>query len=340
MSHKTKITIRIILVILAIILIYYSVWFFKFAKHYPRNIDLIAKKDYWGLTFSKKFSSELGLDWRENYISILDDLQVKYIRIPIYWDEVESQKGEYSFSDYDYIFDEGAKRNVKFIANVGHRLPRWPECHAPKFTKFQKDVENKLALLNYIEAGIERYKDRPEIVAWQVENEPLLNSFGICPDGDEEFLRQEVALVKKLDNRPVIISASGEISTWKKEGKIGDIFGTTMYRIVWNPMFGYFKYSTPSWFYKLKGRLVDIPKDKMIISELQTEPWVPKGTLADIPFEESSKSFNIDQFRANLQYAIDADLNQAYLWGVEWWYFEYKNGNKEYWELAKTLFNK
>lgn len=294
MSHKTKTTIKIILVILVILFLYYSVWFLKFAKHYPKNIDLVAKNDYWGITFSKKFATELGLNWREVYIQILDELNVKQIRIPIYWDDVESQKGVYNFSDYDYIFDEGAKRNVKFIANIGYRLPRWPECHAPKFTKFQKDVDNKLALINYIEASIKRYRNRAEIDAWQVENEPLLNSFGICPDGDEDFLKQEVSLVKKLDDRPIIISASGELSTWKKEGKIGDIFGTTMYRVVWNPLFGYFRYPTPAWFYKLKGRWADMTGDKMIISELQTEPWVPKGTLSDISFDEAAKSFDMD----------------------------------------------
>lgn len=340
MSHKTKITIRIILVILVMLFLYYSVWFLKFAKHYPRHIDLIAKEDYWGITFSKKFAGELGLDWKETYIKILDELNVKYIRIPIYWDDIESQEGVYNFSDYDYIFNEGAKRDVKFIANVGYRLPRWPECHAPKFTKFQKDVENKLSLINYIEASVERYKDRPEIVLWQVENEPLLNSFGICPEGDEDFLKQEVALVKKLDNRPIIISASGELSTWKKEARIGDIFGTTMYRVVWNPVFGYFRYPTPAWFYKFKGSIAGMKKDKMIISELQTEPWVPNGTLKDILDQEYNKSFDIKQFRANLQYAIDSDLNKTYLWGAEWWYFRKTQGNSEYWDLARTLFNK
>ncbi len=78
----------------------------------------------------------------------------------------------------------------------------------------------------------------------------------------------------------------------------------------------------------------------MIISELQAEPWVPKGTLADLKPTELNKSFNLDQFKANLQYAINADLNQAFLWGVEWWYLRKTNGDTSYWDLAKTLFEK
>lgn len=72
--------------------------------------------------------------------------------------------------------------------------------------------------------------------------------------------------------------------------------------------------------------------------ELQLEPWVPEGKMTDQKPEEMTKSMNIDQFKANIQFAIDVDFTQTYLWGVEWWYWEYKNGNTEYWEIAKGLF--
>ena len=54
--------------------------------------------------------------------------------------------------------------------------------------------------------------------------------------------------------------------------------------------------------------------------------------------EEMAESMNIDQFKANIQFAINVDFAQTYLWGVEWWYWQYKNGNPEYWEIAKGLF--
>lgn len=339
MKKQTKTTMKIILAILFIILVYYSFWFLKFAKHYPSHIDLVAKKDYWGVTFSRKFSDEMKLNWKELYIAILDDLNVKKIRIPVYWDDVEKSKGVYDFSDYDYILNEGEKRNVKFIINVGWRLPRWPECHAPAFMRGHTIDEYQYGAMDVIQETVNRYKNRNSIIAWQVENEPLLDVFGICPKSDVGFLKKEVNLVRNLDSRPIIISASGELSSWRNEGKIGDIFGTTMYRVVWNPMFGYFRYPIPAWFYKFKSNLAGIDTNKMIIAELQAEPWVPKGTLADMSFQEVDKSFDISQFRANLQYAINTNLNSAYLWGVEWWYYQKSIGNPEYWNLAKTLFN-
>ncbi len=47
------------------------------------------------------------------------------------------------FADYDFIFDEGKKRGVKFIANIGWRLPRWPECHSPEWIANLKVAEIK-----------------------------------------------------------------------------------------------------------------------------------------------------------------------------------------------------
>jgi hypothetical protein len=332
---------KIMIFVLVTLIVGVAVWYLKFAKHHPREIDLDqAKKDYWGVTFSRKFCDEIGINWKETYLAILDDLEVKYIRIPIYWDEVEIEDDKFNFKDYDFIFDEGAKRGVKFTANIGWRLPRWPECHSPKWIAGLEVSVIKEKTIEMLTPVIDHFKNREEIVYWQVENEPLLDSFGICPDGDEEFLRKEVELVRLLDKRPILVTVSGELSSWRKEWDIGDIFGTTMYRVVWNPLTGYFRYPLPASFYKFKASLLKLEPENMIISELQAEPWVPKGTLADISPNESNKSFDLKQFEANLQYAINADLNQCYLWGVEWWYLKKISGNSEYWDLAKTLFNK
>lgn len=333
--NKKKIWIWVIIIALIIL----AVWYFKFAKHYPNNIDLSqTKENYWAVTFSPKFCDELGLDWKEVYSAILNDLRVKNIRLPFYWDQIEVEDGEFDFMVYDFILDEGSKRGVKFIANIGWRLPRWPECHAPEWVE-EKGVDyTKSKTFDILRTVVERYKDCKEIIMWQVENEPLLNVFGLCPKGDYEFLKKEVALVRSLDKRPILISASGELSTWRREAQLADVFATTMYRVVWSPWFGYFRYPYPSWIYNFKANLLGLKEGEIMISELQAEPWVPRGTLADIKPTELNKSFDMDQFKANLQYAINADLNRAYLWGVEWWYLRKINGDASYWELAKSLF--
>ena len=294
--------------------------------------------DFFGVTFSKKYAKEIGLEWREVYLAVLNDLQVKHVRLPIYWDDIESEKGVFNYGDYDWMISEGAKRNTKFVINIGWRLPRWPECHAPAWTNQESVADIQARTLLMLEKTVRRYQDNPAILYWQVENEPFLNIFGICPPSDEAFFAKEIALVRSLDKRQIIVSGPGELNMWQQEAKYGDIFGTTMYRVVWNNFIGYLRYPIPTWFYRFKAWLVGIPEDKRIIAELQAEPWVPQGKIIYLPKAEADYSFSVDQFRDNLQYALDTKFKMAYLWGVEWWYWQYKHGDPSFWELARTLF--
>jgi hypothetical protein len=76
-----------------------------------------------------------------------------------------------------------------------------------------------------------------------------------------------------------------------------------------------------------------------MVIELQAEPWIPKEDIANIYDLRYQKSFNLQQFKANVQFAIDTEFSEVYLWGAEWWYFKYKlGGNPQYWDFAKTLF--
>lgn len=325
-----------ILVIFFILVLGYLV---RIAYFYPVKKNIIYQPGFFGVTFSTKFCAEIGLDWKEVYLAVLDDLKVKEIRLPIYWDEIEKKDGVYDYSDYDYIINEGAKRNVKFIANIGWRLPRWPECHAPEWAVKKSLASTQAQTLVMLGNVVDHYKGDPAVYAWQLENEPFFDAFGICPQGDENFFKQELAVVKARDNRPVIVSATGELSNWNKEAKYADIFGSTLYRVVWGSYTGYFHYPIPSWFYPLKAYMAGIKPENRYIIELQAEPWVPNGNIIYLSPEEASKSFNMKQFRANLQYAVNVNFKKTYLWGVEWWYYQYKNGDKSYWELARTIFN-
>ena len=315
---------------LIILLIFFVIYFFKFAKHYPNDINLETSGNFWGLTFSTKYSKELGLNPLEVYAAILNDLSIKNIRLPIYWDEIEKEEGLFDFTVFDELIALGEDYNINYIINLGWRLPRWPECHAPPWAK-GREKERTLIMIKEV---IKHYKDNDNIIAWQIENEPLLNSFGLCPKGDEEFLKEEIALVKSLDQRDIIISASGELSSWKKEAFLGDIFATTIYRVVYNPWFGYFRYPLPSNFYNYKVKFNNI--ERIIISELQLEPWVPNDEgIYNLSEKEKNKSLDLEQMKANLQFAINTNFSQVYLWGAEWWYYEKVNNNPIFWQFIK-----
>ena len=118
-----------------------------------------------GMTFSSKYASSIGLDWKANYIAMLDDLQIRKIRIPVYWDLVEEKKGEYNFADVDWQLDEARKRNAEIILAVGQKTPRWPECNIPGWA-MESDSIRKANLLKLIDVVVRRYKSDSVVKYW------------------------------------------------------------------------------------------------------------------------------------------------------------------------------
>lgn len=291
------------------------------------------RKINWGVTFEKDFAKKLGLDWRLAYLAILDDLKMKKIRVAARWSDIEPAENNFNYPDLDWQINEAAKRETKVILVVGYKLPRWPECHDPSWVK-----DLRPAVLAYIEKTVNRYKDNPAVFAWQVENEPFL-PFGECPLFDVNLLDEEIALVKKLDKRPVIVTDSGELSLWVPAAKRADIFGTTMYRWVWNEMVGSYKYPIPPAFFRVKERLTRLfvgYKKPFIVIELQAEPWTHKQ-IYEISIPEQLGLMSLAEVKATIDYAKQAGFSDYYLWGVEWWYYLKQNNHSEYWDYVKGL---
>jgi hypothetical protein len=295
----------------------------------------------YGVTFSQKQAIDLGLDWQETFIAILDDLGVKKMRLSAYWDEIESTRDRYAWEDIDWQISEASKREVEIILAVGGRLPRWPECHFPSWYEDLERDEKRKEVLDYIEATINRYKGNKNIINWQIENEPFLSQFGECPKLDKELFDAEIALVKKLDSRPVVITDSGEISIWVPAAKRANIFGTTMYRDTYSSKLkSYIHYPIDPGFFRFKkniARLFAKPEKWMVI-ELQGEPWGP------IPFQfmekkERDRTMNLEKFKDMIEFSSKTGFREFYFWGVEWWYWEKETQNNNgLWEEAKKLY--
>ncbi len=295
-----------------------------------------------GITFSARYASDIGLNWRDAFLAALDDLGARKIRIPLYWDLIESEKGEYRFEDVDWQLGEARKRGAEVILVVGQKVPRWPECHLPDWAKNKNTEEKNQDLLAYMETTVNRYKDNhPEVKYWQVENEPFL-PFGICPPLDVKLLDREIALVRRIDPaRKIIVTDSGELSLWVRAAKRADIFGTTMYLQVWKedrksvhypvgPKFFHFKY----WLIKKISN-----QTEAIVVELQAEPWIG-GYTTNMPLEEQFKSMDAKKLIRNVEFARKVGFPEIYLWGVEWWYWlKIQKNHPEIWETAKNLFN-
>ena len=136
------------------------------------------------------------------------EMGFSHLRLGSYWQAIEKSKGLYKFSVLEDLLNRCEKTKQKVIMNVGVKSPRWPEFYWPGYLK-EKDFNNseaKKRVLLFIEKSVKALKKYSCITHWQVENEPL------DPSGPEnlavpvDFLIQEVELVRKLDNRPNIMT--------------------------------------------------------------------------------------------------------------------------------------
>lgn len=310
------------------------------------NLPVKARTDTvkTGVTFSYIYAEQIGLDWKQAYLAMLDELEMKHVRLPVYWDRVEKEEGQYNFSELDWQLEQAKSHGAEVILVIGQKVPRWPECYVPKWVG--NDPSNLPAerlqekLLAFENTVINRYKDNhPEITRWQVENEPFLN-FGICSKVDASLLDAEIANLKSLDDsRQIVVTDSGELSLWVKAASRADVFGTTMYREVYSKEMGHWRYPLGPNFFKAKQLLIKLFADQenAIVIELQGEPWVAGWTI-DAPVEVQLASMNAQILTDNVEFAKKTGMKEIYVWGVEWWYYmKTVQNNPTLWEAAKTF---
>ena len=313
---------------------------------YARAIPVDMNRDIlWGVTFSQKFSRQIGNDWRANYDAILKDLKPKRMRLVAYWDMIEQKQGEYLFDDLDWQLTRAQEEGADVIFSIGMRVPRWPECHLPQWTHTLNAEDREEAVREFIAAVVGRFNLHPALAVWQVENEPFL-PFGFCPDRPAGFLKKEIALVRAFDSaHPILITDSGEFGTWYAPARLGDIFGTTMYRKVYPPSIGHIvgivEYPIGPSFFRLKEKIIRAlirdGEKPFIVVELQGEPW-GMFELPKLSYEEHISIFTPAYFQDTIEYAKQTGFNEYYLWGAEWWYFaKTKYNNSNYWDIAKNL---
>ncbi|PJE50702.1 MAG: hypothetical protein COV29_03130 [Candidatus Yanofskybacteria bacterium CG10_big_fil_rev_8_21_14_0_10_36_16] len=327
--------------LLSLIIVLFFALILLSLSHIPDKSEL-----KYGVSFSKFHSDELGLDWKETYLAILDDLGVKRLRLSAHWPMVEPKMGEYNFEELDYQIAEAEKRDVEVIFAVGRRLPGWPECHDPDWAKELSQEEKNNRILSYIKETVSRYKDSSAIKIWQVENEPFLGFFGRshCGEFDDDFLDKEINLVKQLDTtRPVLITDSGEFGKWWQAHNEGDHFGTSMYLYVWwrnKYIGGPIRYPITPAFFRIKHNFIKLfneDKPAMVI-ELSAEPWLLQP-IVETPLDVQLDRMGIDKFNEIIEFSNRTGFNTFYLWGAEWWYYLKKHENyPEHWARAQELF--
>ncbi len=293
-----------------------------------------------GTSFTPDVAQDLGVDWKANYIALLDDLKFRNFRLMSYWEDSEPTPGNYNFDNLDWQFQQADMRGAKISLAIGLRQPRWPECHQPDWAS-QLETTNKALwqqdLNTYISTVVNRYKNNPALQSWHLENEYFNRNFGSCHDYSKARLNSEIALVKKTDpNHPVVITLADQLG-FPFFGPFGDILATSLYRGNYVKFIGYFPYPIPTYFYSAKAFFIKLLHNKPIyIHELQNEPWGPKPTK-ELTSAEQLHYMSTSRMRGNFNFGIQTGMKKMYFWGAEWWYWRktHFNDNSQ-WETVRS----
>jgi hypothetical protein len=318
-------------------LLMYSIGQYYITKH--ANEPLV-----FGATFIPSYAKNFGLDPKETMTAMTDELGIKRFRLVSYWSEYEKEPGKYNFDELDWQFKLAEEKGAKVSLAIGLRQPRWPECHMPTWAERLTKAEWSEELKKYMKVVIERYKDNPALVEYQLENEFFLKVFGICPDHSRERLVDEFNFVKSVDNKtPVVISRSNNALGLPLGAPRADITAVSVYKRVWDRTFTkrYFEYPLPPHFYAaLAGGGEILTGRNLFVHELQTEAWLPPdrefsmNDIASIP--EQNKSLNAKRLKNRINYGADTGMRTIDLWGVEWWYWRKTVANDpSLWNTAK-----
>ena len=308
---------------------------FSFGVYHARQSEPL-----YGATFSQLYAQQFGLDWQETYRATLDELELSAVRIPVYWSSVEFENDRYFFDDIDWMLNEAAGRDVDVTLVIGQKVPRWPECYIPDWAEAQSHQARGEHLLDFMKVIVERYEHHPALARWQVENESFF-PFGECPVPDPDLIEREIKLVRMFDDdngRPVQLTTSGEQAFWVFRALPADVLGVSLYRVVQDSVFGVVIFPHSPEVYAVQRMLAELFAQKVIISELQVEPWgIGNERIGEgYGTEAAYKLFTEEDVRYHMDFARKTGASEIFLWGVEWWYYLNVHGEDRLWEAGKS----
>jgi len=319
-----------------------------------------------GTSFSPRHATYLGLDWKEAYRS-LEAMHFKVIRLSAYWDQVDAE----GYDRLDWLLNESQASGQPVVLSVGMKGLGWPEFYIPRSlqpsTEDGGDVSQdgllRAAVLDFVHETVSRYRNNPTLVAWQVENEPL------NPAGPHrwfigrDLLAMEVATLKSLDSRPVIVNAFGhfnmlfdrtsnrsgfdlksllgfESDTAEAQslGVLGrdDILGLDVYTEIGYRFLGHdgVSHAGSDWAGKAgHWRGVALKQSKQAwVTEAQAEPW--ESSINSYGDPKSTVAADIGARFTSIR---EQGFGTILLWGSEYWLWRASNGDPSWLNAVKTI---
>jgi Beta-galactosidase len=314
-----------------------------------------------GISFRPRQAEALGLDARPTLEALLAH-PFEMIRLGAYWDRMEPAPGRFEPGELDWQVDAAERAGRRIVLCVGAvKTFGYPEYFVPAHRLERPLREGTLvdpaghrslldAAREFVARVVERYRDRPAVVAWQVEHE------AVDPLGMEHswrlaagFVAEEVAAVRTADpGRPVVMN--GFLPTtlpvrlmqrWRTRGqgdslavarRLADVVGVDYYPrhalLRLGGLTAYLDGAAAAWPRALAG-------DRLMVTEGQAEPWEAVTTPPD-PRGRAMYSCLPEHVVENcgrcLRWARETGTRlDAYLfWGAEYWVLRARGGDERY----------
>lgn len=174
-----------------------------------------------GFSFSPRTALYEGQEPVTGLRTLVDELNPDLVRLPVYWDAVEANRGSFDFTETDQLIKVIADYNrtrgtrpARVILIAGVRNMGYPELYVPDWVPAaERDPAAQMTAdpeyRSYLKATFLHYHPSPLVYSWQLENEPLDNvptgagtDAGITGDN----LQDELELLRSIDSRPAVIT--------------------------------------------------------------------------------------------------------------------------------------
>lgn len=304
-----------------------------------------------GTSFTRWRAEALGLDYQDAFAELLG-LRLSLVRLSASWREV----AEFGWRHLDWLLDRAGEAAQPVVLTVGMKALGWPEFYLPEGLDPGDSVVQQQALA-HVRETVQRYRDRPSIVAWQIENEPFNRS---GPQGrwiPRPVVRREAGVVRALDpTRPIILTTFGHFSAdldrtssrhqsdWKR--RLGfalpaerealallrraDIVGVDVYRSI-----GWVDADDTAQIARADGEQLDWVRrwkriagsqgKRLWVTEAQAEPWEARRATHGAPLTVSPEDVG-----GLLAMLSQIEVETVLLWGSEYWLWRAANGDSRW----------
>ena len=293
-----------------------------------------------GFSFSPAYADYLGLDPQDSFSKILDSFSFQAVRLPVYWNRV-LREGRYDFSEIDDLVREAKNHGLEVVLAAGYRSFRWPECYAPDGIEVLPYDEFEKEILSFWGEVLKHFANTNLIDFWQVENETYVSFGNHCRFVKTATLFKLVDQVREYDrdDRPVIFGVGGTEVTFLPSYwgifRHVDIISASFYPRTIDQYFGF--YIEPYDWFPIAPR--DIERERQFVSARSRRYWISEFQAE--PWQEDATTMSPDILLKNWdKLTSSSELERVFVWGVEWWLKEKKEGRPELFKTAQELFMK